>query len=168
MGNTLSDVDRNEIENTIYELNKLKFKTLDIQDRKGITGYIDFINEEELNDNNVMSGFDYSNRRFFVIKAEIEYSDKTRIKTFTTFFQRYSDDTLLWHTSGHYIKLLFDTTGGSSLSQFKMLYELLLKGSYNLNKEESNNLRILNTNNNYYIEDNDIIYPTNILLGYST
>ena len=110
MGNNLSELEKDELQNTIDELNKLKFNILDLQDRKGITGYIDFINPTELNDYNVMSGFDYANRRFFVIKAEIEYSDKTKIKTFTTFFQRYSDNNLLWHTSGHYGKLLFDTT----------------------------------------------------------
>lgn len=159
MGNTLTELDKNELRNAINELNKLEFNTLDLHDRKGITGYIDFISPTELNDNNVMSGFDYSCRRFFVIKAEIEYSDKTRIKTFTTFFQRYSDDTLLWHTAGHYGKLLFDTTGGSSLSQFKMLFELLSNGSYILDRIKSDELRISN---------NGDIYPTAIYIGYST
>jgi len=166
MGNTISELDRNELNNIINELNKLKFNTLDIQDRKGITGYIDFINPEELNDNNVMTGVDYANRPFFVIKAEIVYSDKTKINTFTTFFQRYSDNTLLWHTAGHYGNLLFDTAGGCSLSQFKMLFELLLNGSYNLDRLTSNELRILGSK--YYIEDTDITYPTAIYIGYST
>jgi hypothetical protein len=166
MGNTLSELDRNELRNAINELNKLEFNTLDIQDRRGVTGYIDFINPKELNDNNVMSGVDYANRPFFVIKAEIVYSDKTKINTFTTFFQRYSDDTLLWHTAGHYGKLLFDTTGGSSLSQFKLLSQLLLNGFYNLEKEDANNLRIFN-NDKYYTDDDSIVYPKTILLGYS-
>ena len=166
MGNKLSELDKDDLRNTINELNKLEFNTLDIQDRKGITGYIDFINPEELNDNNVMTGIDYANRPFFVIKAEIVYSDKTKINTFTTFFQRYSDNTLLWHTAGHYGKLLFDTTGGASLSQFKLLFQLLLNEFYNLDKEEANNLRIFN-NDKYYTNDDNIIYPKTILLGYS-
>ena len=161
MGNKLSLQEKDELQNTINELNKLKFNTLDIQDRKGITGYIDFINPTELNNYNVMSGFDYANRRFFVIKAEIEYSDKPKIKTFTTFFQRYSDNNLLWHTSGHY-----DTTGGASLAQIKMLVNLLFIGYYKLDKEISNDLQILN--NKYYIESDNIIYPTSISIGYST
>jgi len=111
-----------------------------------------------------MTGIDYANRPFFVIKAEIVYSDKTKINTFTTFFQRYSDDNLLWHTAGHYGKLLFDTTGGSSLSQFKLLFQLLLNGFYNLEKEEANDLRIFNNNDT---NDDNIIYPKTILLGYS-
>ena len=167
MGNTLSELDRNELINAINELNKLEFNTLDIQDRRGLTGYIDFINPIELNNYNIMSGFDCANRHFFVMKAEIEYSDKTKVKTFTTFFQRYNDNTLLWHTAGHYGDLLFDTSGGASLKQIKMLFQLLLNGSYNLDRITSNELKIF-CNNKYYIEDNDIIYPTAIYIGYST
>ena len=108
---------------------------LDIGLRNGITGYLDFINPDELGSNNIMKGIDNASRPFIVFKAEFEFSNGLKKKTFTTFFQRYSDDKFLWHCCGHYGKNLMDTSGGTNLEQVKLIYELVVSNKYKINKD---------------------------------
>jgi hypothetical protein len=108
---------------------------LDIGLRNGITGYLDFINPDELGSNNIMKGIDSASRPFIVFKAEFEFSNGLKKKTFTTFFQRYSDDKFLWHCCGHYGKNLMDTSGGTNLEQVKLIYELVVSNKYKINKD---------------------------------
>lgn len=168
MGNITSEEEIINLENTINDLKKLQFNNLDIGLDTGSTGYIDFIKPEDLNNNNVMNGFDFIKRPFYVIKAEIEYSDKSISKTFTTLFQRYAMNKTLWHSAGHYGRLIFDTSGGASLSQIKMIYELLLTGIYYLDEEKNRELRIINMYKYTNEEKKDSVYPTIIKLGYSS
>jgi hypothetical protein len=163
MGNTINKHLLDKFNNDINKLKLIDLPVLDIQNRLGHTDYIDFIESYELSDN-VMKGIDYAQRHFIVIKAEIEYSNKSRVKTFTTFFQRYPDNEILWHSAGNFGTLLFNTDGGASLDQINMLHDLLLNGFYELNIKKNHILRITK------IEDNNdkSIYPKWIYIGYTS
>ena len=101
---------------------------LNIHNRVGITGYIDFININEVN-SPVMQGVDCMGRPFITVCAEIKYTDGTIIPTFTTFFKRYSDiSSTTWHACGFYHKLM-ETSGGMSIPQFIFLRDLLRNGN---------------------------------------
>lgn len=137
-------------------------KKLNVSFRYGTTNYIDFIKQSELQEN-VMKGIDDFNRPFIVFKAEIIYDNsKFNIKTFTTFFQRYTDDKLLWHSCSHDGPLLFDTSGGANISQLKLLDDLLKNGHVNIDLTPDiiydEKLKLLLNNK---------IKPIKIQLGYS-
>jgi hypothetical protein len=159
MGNTIPIYVKNEmteILNTIFSEN---YPILDIGHRKGATGYIDFIHPSELGDQYIMKGVDCFGRLFIVFKCEIiDFYNEDKYQTgeifseekeeakkrsfFTTFFQRYTGDETLYHTAGHYGNYLFDTQGGASVEQMRMLLELLKNGSLELNYEEIKKLRV--------------------------
>jgi hypothetical protein len=136
--------------------------TLDVSHRYGSTSYIDFIEQSELEKNiNIMKGIDDFKRPFVVFKAEIIYENSTfNIKTFTTFFQRYVDDSLLYHACGHDGPLLFDTVGGTNISQLKLLDELLKNGYVDLTPDMDFKELRLTLNGKAFIQ------PTKIQLGY--
>lgn len=136
---------------------------LDVSHRYGHTSYIDFIEKSEIPENiNVMKGKDDFERPFVVFKAEIIYENsKFNKKTFTTFFQRYTDDLLLWHACGHDGPILFDTAGGTNITQLKLLDDLLKNGSVDLTPDTNyEELRFL-------LNGKAFIKPTKIQLGYS-
>jgi hypothetical protein len=129
---------------------------LNIHNRVGITGYIDFININEVN-SPVMQGVDCMGRPFITVCAEIKYADGTIIPTFTTFFKRYSDNSsTTWHACGFYHKLM-ETSGGMSIPQFIFLRDLLRNGNvvFDDGTDDDNikDLRLVN----YGIFDNDEI-----------
>ena len=111
-----------ELINQIYNY---ECAILNIGDRKGHTGYIDFIQEKELGENSVMKGFDCIQRPFIIIKAELVLSNGDNIPTISTFFQRYNDCKSLWQCCGHDGRLLMNTDGGMSQIQFEFLNQLL-------------------------------------------
>ena len=111
-----------ELINQIYNY---ECAILNIGDRKGHTGYIDFIQEKELGENSVMKGFDCIQRPFIIIKAELVLSNGDTIPTISTFFQRYNDCKSLWQCCGHSGRLLMNTDGGMSEFQFEFLNQLL-------------------------------------------
>jgi hypothetical protein len=147
-----------EFKNTIDYIFNYSCPYLNLDDRVGHTGYIDFINPDELEDMNIMKGIDYYSRKFIVFKSEIIINND-KIKTFTIFFQRYKESMCCFHTAGDYTKLLFVTVGGCNLEQMKYLVKLLKNGSieldynqacdfrmnysylYNYNEEEKNNFK---------------------------
>jgi hypothetical protein len=140
-------------------------KLLDVRERFGDTNYIDFIKQSEVTEN-IMKGIDDHERPFIVFKAELVYNTNnknTKIikKTFTTFFQRYTDNKLLWHTCGHDGELLFDSNGGANLVQIKMVEELLKNGYIDLTPDmDIYQLRLkINYTNPY---------PIKIQLGHSS
>jgi len=135
---------------------------LDISNRYGSTSYIDFIEKSELQENVMMRGIDDFNRPFIVFKAEIIYENSEfNKKTFTTFFQRYTDDSLLWHACGHDGPLLFDTAGGANITQLKLLDDLLKNGVVDLTPDmDYDKLKL------YYIRCKDI-KRIRIQLGHS-
>ena len=112
-------------------------KELDVGQRMGYTSYIDYIEQKELPENeNVVKGMDCKMRPFIVFKATIIYKNKTKKKTFSTLFQRYSNDKNIWHICGHDGSLIFDTSGGIREDQLVFIDELLEKGSVQI--DESN------------------------------
>jgi hypothetical protein len=136
---------------------------LDISHRYGATSYIDFIEQNELEENvNVMKGIDDFERSFVVFKSEIIYEDsKFNKKVFTTFFQRYTDDSLLWHACGKDGPILFDTCGGSNITQLKLLDDLLKNGSVVLKPDmDYEELRLS-------LNIKSLIKPIKIQLGHS-
>ena len=94
---------------------------LNIGDRIGATGYIDFILKEEIT-HPVMKGRDRYGRKFIVIKAIVD--NKICIQTF---FQRYNDTVQLWMGSqvlGECYNLL-TTMGGMKYIQAKLLKDIV-------------------------------------------
>ena len=91
-------------------------QVLDLYDRVGSTGYIDFIHINEVT-GPLMRGIDRYNRPFFMLCADIIYEDGTSVPTFTTIFQRYTDGSL-WHSAGPaQYRMLLNTQGGMTVEQ---------------------------------------------------
>jgi len=109
----------------IDEIKLFDCPPIEIGDTFGQTGYIDFITMDMVT-HDVMKGTDCTGRPFFVVKAYLVCENKN-INTFTTFFQRYSNEKLLWHAGGPG-KLLMSTDGGMTIKQLKTLRDLLYNG----------------------------------------
>jgi hypothetical protein len=153
------------IQQSLQNIMDYNCKILDIKDRFGDTNYIDFIKQSEVTEN-IMKGIDDNERPFIVFKAELVYNTNntnTKIikKTFTTFFQRYTDNKLLWHTCGDDGNLLFDSNGGANLVQIKLIEELL-KNKY-IDLTPDMDIYQLRLKINY-----ENPYPIKIQLGYSS
>ena len=103
------------------------FDTLDIDERQGLTGYIDFIDINEII-SPVMKGIDMFDRCFITLCAEVEYNNET-VQTFTTFFKRYTDSDIIWHACGKYNNQLMVSDGGMNMQQFNLLSDLLKYGT---------------------------------------
>jgi hypothetical protein len=103
--------------------NLYKLPTLNLEDRIGITDYIDFINWDEVI-YPAMSGIDYYNRSFVVIKFIIINKEKEPEKLMQTFFQRYSYNNS-WMGCGHATPNLIWTDGGIKEAQFEFLNKIL-------------------------------------------
>ena len=160
------------IQQSLQNIMDYNCKTLDVRDRFGDTNYIDFIKQSEVTEN-IMKGIDDNERPFIVFKSEFIYNtnntnninntNNTNIKiikkTFTTFFQRYTDNKLLWHTCGHDGDLLFDSNGGANLIQIKMIEEILKNGYIDLTPDMD--IYQLRLKINYTKP-----YPIRIQLGY--
>jgi hypothetical protein len=156
MGNVLSEEQIEEKQVLIQKLFSLDFPLLDIGKRNGNTGYLDFIKPDELKTNNVVKGIDFCSRPFITFKATIEFQNGEKLKTFTTFFKRYTDNQLIWHCCGNFGENLFNTEGGAKNNQIEMLYQLLKDGEFKLENYDSNDLRLYNP----YCWDDD--YQTNL------
>jgi hypothetical protein len=110
---------------TIRKIIAVPCPHLNIKDRKGATGYIDFIQENELGDQAVMKGVDCIGRPFIAVKTEFVLPNGRTVPAFSTFFQRYVDETFLWQCCGHDGELLMHTEGGMRPEQFDFLLQLL-------------------------------------------
>ena len=137
----------------------LDYNTLDIGNKIGITGYIDFIKKSDVPDN-VMKGCDRYKRDFIVFKSTIIYNDGYKIETFTIVFQRETDNKKLWMSCGKDGPYLFETSGGMNEKQIILLYKLLINKYFIID--------IYNQENIYKIHehgDNSVV-PVRIDLGY--
>lgn len=94
-----------------------QYSYLDLGNRIGETGYIDFIKEEEVTDS-IMYGKDIFNRNFIIIKLYI--NNKPVIQTL---FERYIDSPIFWRGCGNMV--LFDSTHDIGIPQFKLFINLL-------------------------------------------
>ena len=99
---------------------------LNIQQRTGLTGYIDFISINEIV-SPVMTGLDVFHRPFITVCANMLYDNNESVPTFTTFFQRYNDGSRIWMACGSY-RTLMSSSGGMTLKQLQFLYSLLKHG----------------------------------------
>ena len=155
-----SQMTRISLIKSIMDINCTK---LDVSHRYGATSYIDFIEQSELEENiNIMKGKDDYERPFVVFKAEIIYENsKFNKKTFTTFFQRYVDDSLVYQACGHDGPLLFDTVGGTNITQLKLLDDLLKNSFVDLTPDMDYDELRLSLNFKAFTK------PIKIQLGYS-
>ena len=115
MGNTTSAEnyeDNNQCPLTIPDT----IPILDVGDRQGATNYIDFIDVDEVT-SPVMTGIDKFNRRFVVIKAQIEDHEYMQ-----TFFQRYTNENL-WISD--FRNNFLETYGGMTIEQLDLLQDLI-------------------------------------------
>ena len=164
MGNSITPSTRQSMDLTLNTIFNSSYPELDLQDR--VSDYIDFINPDELKATNVMGGQDNYERRFIVFKSCITINN-TSTNMFTTFFQRYNDNDILYHCSGHsYKDLLFDTEGGATLKQIEFLLELLNNRSITLNYEQACDFK-LNYNLNQFTDDEKNKLSINIRLGFA-
>jgi hypothetical protein len=129
MGNGQSIENKERMNQIVNEIKKFDCCTLDIGDMKGETDYIDFITDDILEGHDVMKGVDIYGRFFIIVKAHIVYSNRLPINTFTTFFQRYTDNNIRWVGCGHKAIHLMDTSGGMTLVQLELLRDLLYNNS---------------------------------------
>ena len=91
---------------------------LNIGNRQGSTDYIDFITDDEVT-SPIMTGVDMFNRRFIVIKAEIEGINR---KFMQTFFQRYTNGDM-WISD--FRNNFIETVGGLTEDQILLIQDLL-------------------------------------------
>ena len=68
---------------------------LDLQNRMGSTGYLDFVRVEDMS-HSIMKGTDAYGRPFVSLKIKEATEGETEHKCVGTFFQRYSDDEKSW------------------------------------------------------------------------
>ena len=168
MGNENSKIKNAEKEEFVSQIMNYKCPNLDIGKRMGVTGYIDFIKNSEIDKNvNVVSGYDLGNRFFIVVKCEYVYADGTVEKTFSIFFQRYNDTKNLWHCCGHDGNTLMDTEGGMNVEQFTLLSRLLYEEKIELNSETTYNTYLSCFHNGLPNNESLSVYPVALKLGYS-
>ena len=177
MGNSITPSTRQFMDLTLNTIFNLSYPELDLEDR--VSDYIDFINPDELKDNNVMSGksspsglqhsasgIDSYERKCIVFKSCITINN-THKNMFTTFFQRYNDNDILYHTAGtSYQDLLFYTEGGATLKQIEILLDLLNNKSIVLNYEQACDFK-LNYNLDQFTDDEKNKLSINITLGFT-
>ena len=162
MGNSITSSSKQQMLLTLNTIFNSSYPELDLEDR--VSDYIDFINPDELKDNNVMGGIDNYERRFIVFKSYITINN-TSTNMFTTFFQRYNDNDILYHcASQSYRDLLFNTEGGATLKQMEFLLDLLNNKSITLNYEQACDFK-LNYKLNQFTDDEKNKLSINITLG---
>ena len=161
--------ERKQLISEILSLRK-KYEYLDIHDRKGITGYIDFIEISEIV-SPVSYGQDMYNRPFVSMCVDIVYTDNVTVPTFTTFFKRYSEEcSTVYHACGMYRKL-FNTDGGMNIPQFTLIRDLLKNGQVvfdeNTSDESIERLRLLNYDNNVRHVSFEYKRPLHLVVSYN-
>jgi hypothetical protein len=170
MGNSISHEEQQEMLMILHQIFSTKYPILDIGERYGQSGYLDFIHPDELT-SDIMCGKDMYGRNFIVFKCETVVHSNS-LQFFTIFFQRYSNNEYLYHTAGNFGKYLFDTVGGTTLDQMKYLHHLLenksIELSYNdiikLKTTYKNSLMSYNINDNS-LDKSEII--SNVHIGWS-
>lgn len=134
------------IKSIMEQIYNISCPILNIGDRVGETGYIDFIDANDFTEP-FNKGYDVFGRKFISFRAIIEYEDGNTRETFTTVFQRYRLDEFLWMGAGRN-KHLFATDDGTNLSQARLLLELFEKGSVDVTKDINASCSITELNHN--------------------
>ena len=125
--------EQDELFNDLESL-KRKYDFLSIGDRRGLTGYIDFISVQELT-KPVAYGRDIYNRSFITICADMIYDNGIVIPTCTTIFKRYYETKSSIWASGSSYRKLFVTVGGMNSTQLHFVRDLLRDGEVVLHKD---------------------------------
>jgi len=159
------DNNSQEMKIVLEEIFQTNCPELDIGKRSGWTSYIDFIKPDELGEARVMKGKDSTGREFIVFKSEVQ-TNRDKIRLFTTFFQRYNSEVVVYHSAGHYGTNMFLTSGGACLMQMKLLRDLLVNGSVDLTVEKMRECRI-GYRDFLELEKIDPKYIDTIVLGWS-
>ena len=128
---------------------------LNIGDRKGSTGYIDFIKESELGQYAVMKGLDCIGRPFLAVKSEYVLMTGRTVPSFSIFFQRYIDEKFLWQCCGHDGAYLMHTEGGMRHDQFVFLQLLLDEKVVDIDLDSIKKYRLDYPDNPASSEDDD-------------
>ena len=103
-------------------INLENIPTLDVKNRVGFTGYIDYIRCNEVTFP-IMKGIDCLNRPFVVIKTYI--NDQIFMDTI---FSRHTDQYSLWHSCGNHSYQILGTTGGMDVKQALLVKSLVENG----------------------------------------
>ena len=125
--------------------------TYDLKDRMGITGYIDFLKQNEV-PKNIMRGVDCYGRRFLTLKVGgIDLENNKFFKTAQVFFERYSDepDIVGADMEGSFIW----TTGGTTPIQYQLINDLVDGKIVRIRKEHrfiSSNCNVILANMDYW------------------
>ena len=117
-----------EFRDTIKNCSKI-----DIGERRGATGYIDFISKDEVSEV-ATSGEDYFGREFVVLKGKIHYNDDTTKDFFQTFFRRYSDSYTSYMGAGSWSEDLMCTTGAMNANQIRFVSNLIKLRDINIDQ----------------------------------
>jgi len=152
--------------NNLYNISCLDCSDLNIEDRVGNTGYIDFITPDDMNEA-FNKGVDIYRRKFINILANIEYENGSVKKTLSTLFQRYSGDDGLWMIGGDKnIPTLMESYGGVNIEQFNLIRRLLEEKSVDITDEIYKKCRITEYNPGYNLSNYSIdrISPRKIYL----
>ena len=173
MGNSLTQEELEQMPGMFYNIMEIPCPNLDIGDKCGSTGYIDFIKHTEIQ-GAMMKGIDNYGRKFIVWKAMVTIEKpnqpNTIYPTFTTFFKRYQDySSLVYHACGNHGRNLFSTEGGINLKQMEFLHKLLSTGSCELDYEQANHFRLLYPDNYNYntelepLKKDDWVFKINLV-----
>lgn len=113
---------------------------LNVGERMGDTGYIDYIKDTEVT-SPVMKGVDSHSRDFFTIKGEILVNNGDTYPVFETFFRRYTEGNT-WMGCGHYGVNFMDTTGGMEDEQGLIIDKLISNKSIELDSSTTHTMRM--------------------------
>ena len=103
---------------------------LDIGEKEGFTGYIDFIGIDQFN-TSLVKGLDKYLRPFICMKVRVTFDDKSYMNLCQTFFQRYSNEKNLWTSASLLINStdkngdLIVTYGGMSKYEKNFIREIV-------------------------------------------
>jgi len=114
------------------------YPRLDVGNRTGGTGYIDFLKWDEV-EYSVMWGIDCLDRPFIVIKGLINNQNVMQV-----FFQRYNDNLDNWNSGANWTRPFISTGGGISQEQYDFLYELITNKKNILKVEYKPEYRLFN------------------------
>jgi hypothetical protein len=152
--------DREEIRRITEEIYNITCPILDIGERSGITGYIDFIDTNEFSEA-FNKGVDSFGRKFISFRTKIEYTNGETKETFMTLFQRYMGDEYLWMGAGKNLHL-FATEGGTNLHQVNLVLKLLKESSVDVTEDIYKHCRL--TQHTYSLLNPDNNIPKRIYL----
>ena len=119
----MNDNDSTDVYNIMIKIFRNNIPFLDTKGRVGPTGYVDYINVDELT-HPIMKSYDTYNRRIIVMKFIIE--DTIFIQTF---FERYHNYEALWMSGvvggGNHFNLI-ETYSGVTRHQARLLLDISL------------------------------------------